>query len=122
MEQILTGPNGTAGMHGGRAGTYRVIRELLTELSDRREIFDLSSADAISARQREVGFLERLLVAKRVVRGVEGLGLDGAFDQVGPVPRERFHELSHAEDREDALRWHHVEEMFRKKLDARDEP
>src|SRR6266850_903480 len=121
MEQNSIGPNGTAGIHGGRTGTYRVIRELLTELSDRREIFDHSSADTISARQN-AGFLERLLVAKRVVRGVERLGLDGALDEVGPVPRERLHELSHSEDGEDALWWHHVEEMFRKKLDARGEP
>jgi hypothetical protein len=109
-------------MHGGRTGTYRVIRELLTELSDRREIFKLGSTDAISARQKNAGFFKRLLVAKRVVRGVERLELDGAFDKVGPVPRERLDKLGHAEDGEDALRWHHVEEMFRKKLDARGEP
>jgi hypothetical protein len=106
----------------GQDGTYGIIRELLTELSDRCEIFNLGSADAISARQREAGLLERLWVAKRVVRGVERLGLDGAFDELRPVPGERLDELCHAEDGEDALRRDDVEEMFREKPDARGEP
>ena len=115
--------NGTAGMAGrDQDGTYRIVRELLTELSDGGEIFNLGAADAISARQRDAGFPERLRVAERVVRGVERLGLDGAFDEVGPAPRERLDELSHAEYGEDALRGHDIEEMFREKLDARGEP
>jgi hypothetical protein len=102
--------------------TYRIIRELLTELANGCEVLHVGSADIISARKRIVGSLECIRVAKRIVCGVERLGLDGAFDEFGPVPRKRFDEQGHAEYGEDALRRHSVKQMLREKLEARVEP
>ena len=102
--------------------TYRIIRELLTELGNGWEIFHIGSADAIPARKWIVGLFERLRVAKRVVRSVERLGLDRAFDEIGPVPRERLYQLGLAENGEDTAGRYDVEEMFGQKLDARDQP
>jgi hypothetical protein len=68
--------------------THRIIRELLTELGNCCEIFYIGSTDAIPARKRVVGLVERIRVAKRIVRGVERLGLYCAFDEVRPVSRK----------------------------------
>jgi hypothetical protein len=69
-----------------------------------------------------MGLLERLRLAKRIVCSVERFEFDGAFDEIGPVPRERLYELSLAENGEDTARRYDVEKMFSQKLDAGKKP
>jgi hypothetical protein len=74
--------------NGNDTRTYRIIRELLTELGNLGMIFHIGPTNAISAREWIVGLLKRLPIAERVERGIERLGFNRTSDEFGPVPRE----------------------------------